>query len=82
MEYVILLIIVGLIALYFFKQRGGRGRGKNSALRHKIRLMLNSPPAVADETINRHMESLRKRFPSRSEEWYLEKIIYDLERDR
>jgi hypothetical protein len=40
------------------------------------------PPEVAEETLNLHLENLKKKFPGRSMEWYLEKIIYDLERDR
>ena len=81
-EFIILLTIVVLIVFFYFRQRGGKKRGKSGALRQEIRRMLNSPPAVADETIDRHIKSLQKRFPNRSEEWYLEKIIYDLERDR
>ncbi len=36
----------------------------------------------ADEALQRQLKAARKRYPGRSEQWYLEKIIYDLERDR
>ncbi len=80
--------IVGLAILLFIifylwsRRSGGIARGKEESLRQQIRRMLRQPPEEADETIDRYVASLKERFPGRSEEWYLEKVIYDLERDK
>jgi len=78
-----ILAAVILIAGYFLRKRGQRpGKVKGGALRKEIHRQLRLPPDAADQTIERHIERLRERYPNRSEEWYLEKILYDLERDR
>ncbi len=78
---IVILIIVAVIALLFFLRSRGAG-GKKNQLWNKCRQLLKLPPAEADKTIERYMENLKSKHPGRSEEWYLEKIIYDLERDR
>ncbi len=82
MGILILAAIAVLILIYYFWKRSGSGLGKEQALRQQIRRLLQQPPDAADETINRYVANLKDRYPGHSEEWYLEKIIYDLERDR
>lgn len=36
----------------------------------------------AEKALARQMDLLKSKRPGQSEEWYLEKIIYDLEKDR
>jgi hypothetical protein len=36
----------------------------------------------AEKSLNRQMVLLKSKKPGQSEEWYLEKIIYDLTKDR
>lgn len=36
----------------------------------------------AENALVRQMDLLKRKRPGLSEEWYLEKIIYDLEKDR
>ena len=36
----------------------------------------------AEKALARQMALLKSKRPGQSEEWYLEKIIYDLEKDR
>jgi hypothetical protein len=79
--FLIMAIILILIAIYIYVIKSSKV-GKQRALRQDIRRQLRLPPKLADETIERHIIRLKKRHPNRSEEWYLEKIIYDLERDR
>ena len=79
---IILAIAVALIILYFYRIRGRKGVGKQRALWQECRRKLRLPLKVADETIERHIKSLKKSHPNHPEEWYLEKIIYDLDRDR
>ena len=79
--YLILAIVVILAVIYIYITRNKKGRGKQRALWRECRRLLRLPPELADETIKRHIKKLKERHPNRSEEWYLEKIIYDLERD-
>ena len=80
----VVLIIVIVAVVFFLRSRGAglAGRGKAGGLRQEARRQLKLPPDQADQTIDRQIERLKERYPGRSEEWYLEKIIYDLERDR
>ncbi len=75
---VTVLIIFIIIGFYYFR---GESR-KIKRLKQRYILLSHMPPEVAEETLNLHLENLKKKFPGRSMEWYLEKIIYDLERDR
>ncbi len=81
---IILIVAVILVIIYFVRKTGGitAGTGKTGSLRQEARRQLKLPPKEADQTIDRHIERLKERYPDRSEEWYLEKLIYDLERDR
>jgi len=80
----IVLAIIVVAAVFFLRSRGAgiAGKGKSGTLRQEARRQLKLPPDQADQTIDRQIERLKERYPDRSEEWYLEKIIYDLERDR
>ena len=80
--WLIILVIIIFIIIYFYVTKKGRRPGRKRALWQECRRLLRLPPKIADETIERHIKRLKKRHPNRSEEWYLEKIIYDLERDR
>jgi len=79
---IILAIAVALIVLYFYRIRSRKGVGKQRALWQECCRKLRLPRKVANETIERHIKSLKKSHPNHPEEWYLEKIIYDLDRDR
>ena len=79
---IILAIAVVLYILYFYRVRSLKGAGKQRALWQECRRKLRLHPKVADETIERFIKNLKESHPNHSEEWYLEKIIYDLDRDR
>lgn len=36
----------------------------------------------AEQALARHIALLKSKHPGQREEWYLEKVIYDLEKDR
>ena len=78
---IILAIAVVLYILYFYRIRSRKGVGKQRVLWQECRRKLRLPPKVADETIERFIKSLKESHPNHTEEWYLEKIIYDLDRD-
>lgn len=79
---IILAVVVALIILYFYRRKSRKGWGKQRVLWQECHRRLRLPPKFANETIERHIKSLKKRHPNHPEEWYLEKIIYDLERNR
>ncbi len=76
----IILVIIGIV--YFIYVRRGVEPSRVKELRGECRRQLNMPPQQAEETIDRYIKNLREKHPGRSEEWYLEKILYDLQRDR
>ncbi len=86
MDLVLVIVLVLVIAavIIYLRNKGAsiHGVGKAGSLRQEARRQLKLPPDQADQTIDRQIERLKERYPDRSEEWYLEKIIYDLERDR
>ncbi len=82
MGVTILIVVAVTFVLYYFWKHNRWGVGKKYALRQDARRLLNVEPEAADQIIDRQMEVLKKSHPGRTEEWYLEKIIYDLERDR
>ncbi len=81
---ILFIVLAILIAFYFLRRKSGSpgGAGKVKSLRQEARRQLRLPRDEADQTIERHIDRLKERYPDRSEEWYLEKLIYDLERDR
>jgi hypothetical protein len=40
------------------------------------------PRGQAEESLARHVQVQKERFPGRTEAWYLKKILAELERDR
>lgn len=79
--FIVILLIIVAAAVYFL-QRSRTGTGKKGAKRKELRQLLNLPSDSADQTIDRYINNLKERHPGHDEEWYLDKIIYDLEKDR
>ena len=80
--FLILAIIFILVAIYVYLTKKNKVGGKQHSLWQECRQQLRLPPKLADETIEIHIKRLKEGHPNRSEKWYLEKILYDLERDR
>jgi len=78
--FIVFLLIV--VAAVYFLQRKRSGTGGKEAKRKELRQLLNLPSQSADQTIDRYINNLKERHPGHDEEWYLDKIIYDLEKDR
>ncbi len=84
MAYVLVLILLAVIGYLWWKSRsrGQRGTSRAAALRQEYRRKANLPAETAEEDINRYIQRLQERSPGHEEEWYLEKMLYDLDRDR
>ncbi|ACB84025.1 hypothetical protein [Natranaerobius thermophilus] len=81
MEFLIIgLIVIGII-IYFIRQKSSV-TSKENQLRKKCKALLNLPPEEADDTLDRLIERQKEKHPGKSEEWYLDKILYDLEKDK
>ncbi len=78
MGYFILFLAVAAFAFFIIRGRKAAGSPLRKKCLHELRL----PPAEAERTLNRHLERLKNKHPGRDEDWYLEKILYDLGRDR
>ena len=84
MAYLVVVIILVIIGyLWWKRQRSGEmGTSRAAALRREYRRKANLPAENAEEHINRYIQRLQEKSPGHDEEWYLEKMLYDLERDR
>ncbi len=80
MEYVIVIAVI-FIAFYYFKKFKGK-KPKTNNLRKEYSHRAGIPPATADQHIDDYIQRLQQKHPGRSEEWCLEKMLFDLERDR
>ncbi len=76
----ILLAVIIVAALVLFGRN--RSQGGAAALKRRYRQLMFLSEKEADKSLQYQMDAARKRYPGRSEQWYLEKIVFDLERDR
>jgi len=51
-------------------------------LKREYRMLYGSTSSDVEQSLQRQMAYIKTKQPNQSEEWYLKKIIYDLERDR
>ncbi len=84
MVYYVVIIVLLLIGYLWWKRQGKQKAGTPRAaeLRKEYRRKANLPADSAEEQINSYIRRLQERNPGHEEEWYLEKMLYDLERDR
>lgn len=72
------VLILILVFVYFALSR----KREINKLKQKYRKLTFFSPEYADESLRLQIIKLKNKIPGRSEKWYLEKVIYDLERDR
>ncbi|PSN18623.1 hypothetical protein C7271_11545 [filamentous cyanobacterium CCP5] len=84
------IIIVVAVILWLRRRKGGlnlpsigssrslSGSSVRSSTRRQLLRMVGGNPSVAARLV----ESVRDRYPNRSEQWCWEKAIYDIQRDR
>lgn len=77
---IVVIFVILVMLIVFYLCRGNKPRTQR--LRRKFIALSHMSPADAEESLELQIENLRHKFPNRSMEWCLEKIIYDLERDR
>ncbi len=81
MQYIIifiLLVLIGIAVAYFLAS----APNKETRLRNKYVCLSSQPPHIAEETLKEEIKRLRKKHPGRGANWYLEKIVYDMQKDR
>ena len=85
----IISIIVIIAVVYLINKRTNIFKGSSSALpgtktnlREQCRALLKMPSDEADKVIDRLIERQKEKNPGQSEEWYLDKILFDLEKDK
>lgn len=79
---ILIVLAIAAAAVSLVVRRFRENRGYTRGLREKYRKMLRMPHGMAEQVIEDQIARLREQYPGQSEEWYLEKLIYDLERDR
>ena len=86
----VIIIVIGVVLLYLaFEKFSANSRvediltdwnrtdGVDERVRRRTIALMNNDM----ERIDRLLENARQRTPGKSEQWYWEKILYDLERD-
>lgn len=78
------LLIVGIlllaVVLYFVFRRAKGPSG--ASLREEYLRELRVPRSEGEDILERQLSRLKDRHPGKPEEWYYEKMLYDLRRDR
>lgn len=77
---ILLVIAAGAVLAAFLRSRASDSA--TAGLKRRYRQLVSLSAEQADNALRHQMKAVRKKYPGRSEQWYLEKIIYDLERDR
>ena len=83
-------VIIAIILVYLLYRRTNLFQGsgivgvktKESNLRAQCRELLKMPSDEADKVIDRLIERQREKNPGQSEEWYLDKVLFDLQKDK
>lgn len=86
MGYYFAIVIFIFLGFYIWWKKDpspdGKKDSKNEAkLRKQYKHRARLSSTEADEIIDAHIKKLKERNPGHSEVWYLEKMLYDLERD-
>ena len=77
---VILLAIIVAAALAWSLRKSSSGSA--TALRRRYSQLMFLSGKETEKSLQYQLEAASKKYPGRSEQWYLEKILLDLERDR
>ena len=64
------------------KYSSGAPRRRLKSLKSQYCGLSGMPEHLAEESLRQQVEALRKKFPAKDREWYIEKALYDLQRDR
>lgn len=81
-------IILALVVIFLLFKRSNLFQGgiitksSEDQLRSQCRELLKMPPEEADKVIDRLIEKEKEKNPGQTEEWYLDKVLFDLEKDK
>jgi len=82
MEYFIVIVILAVLFFCQKKRSEAGGRSNTKTLRREYSRRAGLPSGREDEYIDSYILRLQEKYPARSETWYLEKMLFDLERDK
>jgi len=79
-----LIIIIFLLLIIFFlkKNIGAANYSADEKLKEKYIEVSGLPPGPALEALRRRVEALEEKYPLRKDSWYIEKALFEIERDR
>ncbi len=79
----LVLIIIGIVVLVLSKLSPKLvAKQRRLFYRRRFRSLANVADQEADKILDRQVARLKQKFPGRKTDWYFEKALYDLERDR
>lgn len=79
--WILILILVAVIifgVVYFGRDKFSR----LERLKKKYYELSQLPPDEAERSLNFQLERLKEKHPDRDMEWYMDKIIFDLKKDK
>ncbi|MGM0442366.1 MAG: hypothetical protein ACQEQC_08100 [Elusimicrobiota bacterium] len=77
----LILILFSVIIWAVFNFTGSKSR-KVEKLKEKYYRISGLPRDSAGQALKSQIEKLKKKHPDKDMEWYLDKIIFDLEKDK
>ena len=77
----VVIVIVVLIGGWTVYAPALKARAREQQLRRQYLRQLRVPEREGQEIVNRQLERLQQRHPGQTTVWYLEKMLYELERD-
>lgn len=83
--FIVLILLIFLVIAFIRNQLKFRGKSRSYRNDPKNRQLQSDLLAILQgdvRTAKRLLKQQRQLAPGRSDNWYLEKVIYDLERDR
>ena len=81
MFWIILLLLIAGVLIFWFSP-GQKQKREKTNLEKAIQRKLRMNEEQTQDYIKDMQDRLGKRYPGKSETWYLEKILSDLERGR
>lgn len=70
------------LVLYIGVYLARPGDRKKKRLKKRYAELMRLPPPAAKKALERQVEKLKERYPGKPGSWYIEKAVFDLEKDR
>ncbi|MGI6405744.1 MAG: hypothetical protein ACOX2E_04605 [Syntrophaceticus sp.] len=77
-DVIVIAIISAILTGFIYYRKNNR----IIKIQRRYMELVHQSPEDAEKSLELQLSNYRKKYPRKTEEWYLEKIIEDLENDR